>query len=258
MSQPDFPPATIVSSQTYLLPSTLIGDNYEIAIRPPWTYATSTRRYPALYLLDAPAVFGLAVPTVLSLSADGLVPELLIVGIGKHILDLDEWWPIRGRDYAPKPLPSQPGSGHAATFLKFIRSELIPYIDGNFRTDPADRTLCGHSLGGTLVLSALLTMPDLFRRYIASSPAVVDEGVRLLDDPVNLPSKADSIRRQLFISVGSQDHEYGPHIEAFITAIRNQNYPGLMFESTVLEGYAHISASAPGFIQGLQTVFSER
>ena len=112
-------------------------------------------QYPTLYLLDSPFGFGFAVPVVLGYMWDGMVPEMIVVGIGKQIDSYDGWWPIRGRDYSPVVLPSQPGSGQAAAFLKFVETELVPFIDSNFRTAPDNRVLWGHSLAGAFVLFCL-------------------------------------------------------------------------------------------------------
>ncbi len=108
------------------------------------------------------------------------------------------------------------------------------------------------------MLSALFTAPNLFQRYISTSPAVVLEGVMLLDPEEGFLPATMSHSARLFISVGSQDQEFGPHIGTFITALHNRRYPGLVVETAVLEGKTHLSAATPGFIQGLQMVFSDR
>jgi hypothetical protein len=72
-----------------------------------------------------------------------------------------------------------------------------------------------------------------------------------------LPPEGTLLDAQLFVSVGSLDQEYKPHIDAFSAALRKRNYRGLRFKTAILEGYAHIAASPPGFIQGLRAVYSE-
>jgi len=252
----EFPPAIILDSQTRTLRSTIVNDDYEISIWLPPGYDTSEQSYPALYLLDSPISFGFVIPVVLGQIWDGLVPEMVIVGIGKHIETYDEWWPIRGRDYAPVPLPSQPGSGQAAAFLEFIEAELVPFIEKDFRIDPDRSALWGHSLGGSLVLYAMFSRSSLFNHYIATSPAFIVEGETLVDYEAGLTVEALSSGIRLFVAIGSSDDEFGPNVEAFMKTIRESNYPGLDFKTAVLEGYGHISAASPGFIQGLQTVFS--
>ncbi len=79
----------------------------------------------------------------------------------------------RNRDFTPEVIEGLP-SGGADRFLDFIESELMPFVDENFRTAP-HRTLIGHSLGGSLVVYALVERPDLFQAAIAISPAISND-----------------------------------------------------------------------------------
>jgi predicted alpha/beta superfamily hydrolase len=49
------------------------------------------------------------------------------------------------------------GSGEGPKFLAFLKSELIPLIEANYRADPARRILGGHSFGGLFTLYAMFT-----------------------------------------------------------------------------------------------------
>lgn len=249
--------AIVVHSQVVTLRSAAMGDDYELAIWLPPGYSAAGQPYPTLYLLDSPLNFGLAVPIILGMMWDSLVPEMIVVGIGKQIRSYDEWWPFRTRDYSPLSFPNQENSGQAATFLQCVRSEVLPLIDQTFHTDVTDRTLWGHSLGGAFAIYTLFQEPRLFRRYIATSPAVVDQGQPLIDIESGLPAEGALLDAHLFVSVGSLDQDYKPHIDAFSAALRSRNYRGLLFKTAILEGYAHLAAGPPGFIQGLRAVFSE-
>ena len=250
-------PAIVINSQVVTLRSAAVGDDYELAIWLPPGYTAAAKLYPTLYLLDSPLMFGFAVPIVLGMMWDSLVPEMIVVGIGKQIKSYDEWWPVRTRDYSPLPFPNQENSGQAATFLKCVRSEVLPLVDQMFHTDVTNRTLWGHSLGGAFALYTLFHEPRLFHRFIATSPAVVDQGLPLIDIESGLPAEGTVLDAHLFVSVGSLDQDYKPHTDAFSAALRNRHYRGLLFKTAIVEGYAHIAAGPPGFIQGLRAVFSE-
>ena len=62
-------------------------------------------------------------------------------------------------------------SGGADHFLEFVREELFPKIDSEFRTMP-HRILVGHSFGGLLAMHALIEHPDMFQSYIAIDPSL--------------------------------------------------------------------------------------
>jgi predicted alpha/beta superfamily hydrolase len=182
---------------------------------------------------------------------------MIVVGIGKQIRSYDAWWPVRGRDYSPMTFPNQESSGQAAAFLDCVRSEVLPLIDRAFHTDLTSRTLWGHSLGGAFALYTLLQDSTLFHRYIATSPAIVEQGQQLIDIETRAPSQGALLDAHLFISVGSLDQGYKRYIETFSVALRSRNYGGLLFTTAILEGYAHIAAGPPGFIEGLRAVFSD-
>ncbi|MBQ0740652.1 prolyl oligopeptidase family serine peptidase, partial [Aquimarina celericrescens] len=63
-------------------------------------------------------------------------------------------------------------SGGGKKFIDFMNKELIPYIEGELKIIPVDRTLYGHSLGGYLALYTLFQQeqPNLFKNVIAASP----------------------------------------------------------------------------------------
>lgn len=58
--------------------------------------------------------------------------------------------------------------------LEFLREELIPFIEANYRADrdPSPRALTGSSFGGLFTLIALFTEPAPCGGYVAASPAV--------------------------------------------------------------------------------------
>lgn len=253
----DFPKATLLDTHLRKLNSAIVGDEYELSIWLPKSFASSGQQYPTLYILDAPMVFGFTVQVVGGQMWTGMVPEMIIVGIGKHVDSFEEWYPIRSRDYEPIPYQDQPGSGQAVKFIEFIEKELIPFVDTNLPTDPSNRAIWGHSSGGTLVLLSLFNKPHLFNRYIATSPYLVrEDGTVLIDYASTLAKDIPFSNNCLFSSVGSLEKTEGPHINAFIKHMKENSISGLDFKSATLEGHEHFSAAAPGFIKGLPAVFS--
>ena len=63
-------------------------------------------------------------------------------------------------------------SGDSANFLKFLQEELIPFIEREYRADPARRTLMGHSYGGLFGAFALFQAPGLFANLVIGSPTL--------------------------------------------------------------------------------------
>jgi predicted alpha/beta superfamily hydrolase len=98
-------------------------------------------------------------------------PELIIVGVtwGGVNPNPDS---LRARDYTPTNEARLPQSGGADKFLSFMKNELFPFIETNYKADKNNRTLMGCSLGGLFTLYTLFTQPELFTGYAAASPAV--------------------------------------------------------------------------------------
>ena len=69
-------------------------------------------------------------------------------------------------------------SGNAENFLTYVSSEVITYINSNYRT--LDHNIAvGHSLGASFILYSLLEKPNLFENYIAISPNLAYENNKL-------------------------------------------------------------------------------
>lgn len=248
-------PAIILDSHSHVVWSDVVGDRYQISVWLPPTYGSSMSRYPVLYVLDGPVTFGLAAHgTLMSIYGD-LVPEVIVVAVGQPLTSAYEWGPTRARDYALAVVPDDPTAGHGAEFAECLRTEIVPFVDQTYRTDTADRALWGHSYGGVLALYLLLQRPGLFHRFIATSPAVVDQGVAQLDAGA-WPAASSAVPARLFISVGSADDEYRPHIDSFVSELRGRKYDLLQFDSAILPGLNHVAAAPTGFLAGLAAIYA--
>ena len=138
------------------IPSKVLGEERTFLISLPEGYATSTDKYPVLYVLDG-SVRALAEGYQATTRHRG-VPPMIVVAITN---------PNRDRDLLPGG-----GSDGAGKYLRFISEELFPYVEQRFRVQN-HRTLYGASNAGVFVLYALLERPDAFAAYIASSPNVL-------------------------------------------------------------------------------------
>jgi uncharacterized protein len=133
------------------------------------------KHYPVLYILDGPAHFhsasGLAQFMGNGINGNIQIPELIVVAIPntQRTRDLT---PTRSRKGTNgKNEPSLASSGGGEKFLDFIRDELIPEVEAQYRTRPY-RILVGHSFGGLFALNALFHRPDIFNAYIAIDPSL--------------------------------------------------------------------------------------
>lgn len=79
----------------------------------------------------------------------------------------------RSLDLTPPTKSPIPGYGGADVFLDFIEKTVRPAVKARFPQMTISReALYGHSYGGLFALHALLTRPNSFDCYMASSPSV--------------------------------------------------------------------------------------
>jgi len=149
------------STQTRTISAQSNATSYPLFIYlPPGTVAIRAN-LPTVYLLDGESRFQTLVDIVEAMRA-----QVMIVAIGNEAL--------RARDYVPANICT-PGGGGEAAFLQFIRSELVPFVEATFASDPQRRILLGHSHGGSFVLYALFNEAPatrLFSAYLASDASV--------------------------------------------------------------------------------------
>ena len=141
--------------------SDVLKQNRKINIYLPEGYDAKDVKFPVLYVLDADGRDQHTVPTARFLFLNNKMPKAIVVGV----FNID-----RNHDFLPDSSLAASTGGGADNFLKFFKTDLIPYINKNFKTEPFN-VLIGHSYGGVFVMHALLNDPDLFDAYIAIDPS---------------------------------------------------------------------------------------
>jgi predicted alpha/beta superfamily hydrolase len=247
------PKVEINGSQLLELHSNIVNQDYVLHVFAPGSYKNTTKKYPVLYVMDSQWDFPLLVSLYGQQYYDGFIPELTIVGItwGGKNANADS---LRARDYTPTKEARLPQSGGAANFLSFMKNELFPFVETQFRIDPAERGLMGCSLGGLFTLYALFTEPTLFKRYIAASPAfgwdkeVINHYESAYHDKkINSPAK-------LYMSMGGVERGV-PGFQRLEKRLSERNYPQLAIKTRILENTGHSGTKAEGYTRGLQYVF---
>lgn len=246
-AQPSVPAVSIANSEQREIIADKTGQRYELLISLPSDYSLSQERYPVLFVLD-----GWHFPLMAFIQDNNRfsqrMPPLVIVNIShgtKNALSL------RTHDFTPSQVAGVPGSGGAEDFLEFLEHQLIPFVDRNFRTDPTDRALFGHSHGGLFALYALQQRPKLFQRIVASSPTVGWDK-RALFQPSKLKNFDPPVR--LDLSVESEPRFRGD-VVAFAALLDELKPSGLTYRMTIYEGESHNSVRLPAIPSGLYWVY---
>ncbi len=227
--------------------------SYHIYVRLPEDYANKDKRYPAVYLLDGGHTFGMLASYYRYLNFAEEVPDMIVVGIS-YGADGFQNGNFRGTDYTA-PAQSREHYGGATSFQFFLKNNLIPRIEKQYRADSKRRIIFGQSLGGQFVLYTAQTDPSLFWGHIASNPALH----RNLDVFLNQLSETGLPASYLFVANGSDDDErFSIPGNAWINHWNSVVEKPWHLKTVVLPGHGHFSAAPQSFRQGLRWLFSSK
>jgi predicted alpha/beta superfamily hydrolase len=255
-THPAFPKVTIAGSAVRMMKSTSTGRDNDLYIHLPSNYdLDKTKKYPVLYILDGQWDFKLMDAVLGGLVYDKFAPETIMVGI-TYSGDNADYGALRAMDYTPTADPHVKGSGNAPNFLKFLKTELIPFMESNYRADPSHRMLQGSSYAGLFTLYALFAEPGLFSGYIAASPAVPFGDRYVFKQEAEYARTHKELQARLFLAVGGSEGLTAP-VQEFMRTLQSRGYKGLRLETRVIEGERHAGNKPETFNRGLRFLFSD-
>ena len=198
----------IPAHQTLLIDSQLLHERRRINVYLPPAYESSRDQfYPVLYMPDGGIQedFPHIANTIQSLIVSGQIPACLVVGIENT---------ERRRDLTPPTTVESdravaPVVGGSENFRHFIRQELIPRIETDYRCT-LQRALVGESLAGLFVIETWLLTPELFESYIAVSPSVWWNNQALINDAADLLRRQSDVTRRLYVT-SADETDIAPH-----------------------------------------------
>jgi hypothetical protein len=216
-------------------------------------------------MLDADYSFAIARNIVEHLTDRDDLPEMILVGIAydgplRYRLN-------RTRDYTPTFVPDdgygpeyQKHSGGGPDFRAFIKNELIPFMDANYRTRD-ERTFVGHSYGGLFGSWVMFTEPELFDHYILVSPSLWYDNRLIFRLESEYASKHKQLSAKVYFTVGS--HEWNSRrnmvtdLRDFTTQVRAHAYSELKIAMKVMEDETHNSVFPAGLSDGLRYLYPD-
>ena len=225
----------------------------------------SDKKYPTAYILDGENLLP-ALTITQSFYTGGFIPDMILIGISNH--------QNRTRDLTPTEVEKnwEPNGG-AASFLKFLGEELIPFIEEKY---PATgyRTLIGHSYGGLFAVNTLLEKPDLFANYLAIDPSLDWDDQLMLNKAMGIFEKGTFQGKSLYISLNGQLHMQKPEMTlenvmqddsdftlfarssiAFAEFCRSNLETGLDFDWEFFPKDLHGTVPLPSLRNGLISIF---
>ena len=205
---------------------------------------------------------------------------MIIIGIGYPVSDNAQTLAIRERDLTPSiddesikkwlegvskfqgiPLEFQ-GTGGASDFLRFIREELMPFVNSAYRVNSEDKTIVSVSLGGLFALYTLFHHPNTFNRYIIGSPAMYWDNKITFTYEADYAANHTNLTAKVFMSVGSLEGSEGNNhftdiiadIQTLTERLQDREYDDLELKTHIFEEETHTSVIS-AVNKGLKTVF---
>lgn len=252
----------IKGSEIYTISSSQLGRKYDIYVKVPYDYSATENKmkhYPVLYLNDGPHTFKVASGVTHFHSMD----KAIVVGIAFAHKEDGQF--SRVRDLTPEQDKSWTSyvTGGASNYLEFIENEVIPFVEKNYRVDPARRILAGHSLGGSFGTWVLLTKPELFSSYILTSPSLWWKNDAIFKTERHYAGEHKKLNANVFYATGSlETPEYGMKEmvsghRKFVTRLQSRNYVGLRLQDEIVEGTDHYSTFPVGLAKGLRWLYQD-
>lgn len=138
----------------------------------PSSYATSTKKYPVLYMHDGQNLFDEFTGGYGEWGVDEVLDSIIAKGGKEYIVvGIDHGGTERLKEY--NPYDSQYGKGKGKAYVDFLVHNLKPYIDQHYRTktDYKNTSIAGSSMGGLISMYAIATYPKVFGNAGIFSPA---------------------------------------------------------------------------------------
>ena len=218
----------LVVATTYTMNTAILeGESRKVTIRLPSGYDEEPeRRYPVVYVLDGGPeqdfehIAGIAQSRDMNWSFE----PFILVGIESVNRRHELAPPVV--DPAPYEEAMQATPGGSPDYRRFLRDELKPLIEANFRTDGHD-AIMGESLAGLFVVETLLEEPTLFDDYIAISPSMWWEQMKYGKEAARYFSNHPAGDRRLYLTSANEGDWHREGTERLIDALRTSAPDGL-------------------------------
>ncbi|HZX56577.1 MAG TPA: alpha/beta hydrolase-fold protein [Ilumatobacteraceae bacterium] len=272
------PPSALGDVDIYDLASAEVGDTFRVFVG-----RCGEVPHALLLVTDANGMFGMAVDTVRLMQLPGLVPPMLVVGVGyPAAATIVETVEIRARDLTPTQTSRFEGSGGGDAFLGFIRRELLPWIAERAQTSFAPTIYFGHSLGGLFGAHALLSEGATFDHWIISSPSLWWDHHVMFERERSYAAAHTDLTAGVWFGIGGEETDEGRRREGanlpyghpmrparthldmvadmthFVDALRDRGYPSLTIDADIYPDEFHATVAPVVLSRGLRKIFAKR
>ena len=277
-------PYVLKDTEVHTLHAAHLDRDYEIDVALPPSYASSPdRKYPVVFVTDAPYAFPLARAIAARVGGHSkAMPEFILVGLGYAKGDTPEY--SRRRDYTPSPngdkdaVSDMPGRavafGQAEGYRRFVADEVFPFVAAHWRADMSRRIFAGHSYGSLWGAHVLSTAPEMFSGYVLGSPSLwFDHRLPFAQEKAYAAAHKD-LRADVYLGAGAfeafaprsapHDPRYATEVDmvgdarAFAQALASHRYASLRVRTDVIADENHLTVAPTLITRGLEWTLAGR
>ena len=229
------------------LQSGLVKDSFDIYITLPPGYNNPTRTFPVIFYLDANLKSGNKLRSIIDEFNKKEQPvNAVFVGVGHfgnyHVLRRRDFITPIINDNNDSLVSDDKNYGQADNFYSFLKKELIPYVEKNYKTS-SNRGLIGHSLGGLFTFYCLFRKERLFTNYISLSPALWINHENIYSFEKKYREDSASLHANLYLCAGGAEkfNYILSGAQKMKANLEERPFEGLHFEYEEFAGETHNS-----------------
>lgn len=256
-------PYALEGTEVQSIRAQALNRDYELYVSLPASYGQTQKRYPVVFVTDAPYAFPLLRSIGRRVSDNGERLEDFIL-IGLSYAKGDDPVRSRNRDYTPTDIVAKKTRnagqgdgpyGQAEPYRRFIADEVFPFVARTYRADMNRKVYIGHSYGSLLGIHTLLTAPKMFNHYVLGSPSLWFDKQSMFDAERAYAASNKDMPAKVLMLVGSFEtvprSPSGPRFnarndlvrdaQAFEKQLKSHHYPGLTVRSEVIADEDHLT-----------------
>ena len=234
------------------------SDKYKIIVTLPKDYNSfPSKKFPVVYYADATLISGQKTKKIAQeLMESKKIKSCILVGIGHY----GNYNMKRRRDYIQAHQKSKSDwysddkeYGQSQKFYQFLKKELLPYTENNYRASSNNRTFSGHSLSGLFCAYSMLQSNKIFKNYIALSPSIWVNYQNLFSFERLYYANYKKLSGNLFMTAGGLEvaNLVLYNVNQYDIHINKRKYNGLNMKKKIYSGKTHMSALDQGIKDGL-------
>lgn len=243
-------------TRDFLMFSKEKGKDYRMWVQLPEGYE-ATKTYPTIYLLDPDdeaqggnSNFTYVAKLCQQISKEMDKQNVIVVGI-RH-------GDYREIDYTPTKFSTAgfSGEGGSEKFVNFIKKELIPRIQKDFKADTSrsKRAIIGHSLGGLCGAYAFTKHNEAFANYLLLSPSLIYDNEIILQYEQETRAAIQSKRQLVYLGIGGTEPNMVPPADLLHQRLK-KHYSGSKTELYINPGKGHNSSKDDNIKNALEFYF---